>query len=405
MSSNVEVARPRTLGSLALAALVLATGCQAGGRASSPTTSTVAPAVTAKAPSPSTSSPAPAPTTSPAPTSSPSPSSGAAPWQPTSLTSSSAWAIAVDPLTPANVYAASSQGLEKTGDGGATWALVFTVATNAVALDPSTSGTVYAATASGVSKSTDGGATWSSTGAGVGVTTLAVDSSSPSTLYAGTGTGAILKTTDGGATWATLTTGITSVIASLAVDPVTPSNVYAATGGTGAAGQFQPMTATGPGGLFKSSDGGATWLDLRNGFSSTFNVVAIDPATPTTVYAGSYALQNANSNLGTAGLLVQSLDGGSTWTRLSSFPSAHIYGLAIDPSAPSTLYTCGLGGVLKSTDGGATWADAGNGLMPANIGGIPESWAIAIDPTAPLVLYASALTGVDGVFKTTTGGQ
>ena len=75
------------------------------------------------------------------------------------------------------------------------------------------------------------------------------------------------------------------------------------------------------------------------------NVLAIDPATPTTLYAG------------TASGVFKSTDGGGSWRAVNAGLTAlHVRALALDPATPTTLYagTYG-GGVCKSTDGGGSW--------------------------------------------------
>ena len=81
---------------------------------------------------------------------------------------------------------------------------------------------------------------------------------------------------------------------------------------------------------------------------------AIDPLTPTTLYAG------------TEGGVFKSTNSGSTWSPASSgltgFNST-ILALGIDPLTPSTLYAGTSGGVFKSTDAGGTWSPASSGPM------------------------------------------
>jgi hypothetical protein len=82
----------------------------------------------------------------------------------------------------------------------------------------------------------------------------------------------VFKTVDAGASWTAVNTTLTNlVVAALAIDPATPTTVYAGTDG----------------GVFKSVDGGGSWSPLTTGLT-TLEVVglAIDPVTPTTVYAG-----------------------------------------------------------------------------------------------------------------------
>ena len=78
----------------------------------------------------------------------------------------------------------------------------------------------------------------------------------------------------------------------------------------------------------------------------SIHTLAIDPATPTILYAG------------TALDVFKSTDGGATWVELNN--SGTYYDLAIDPATPTTLYAGTNGGVLKSTDGGVSFRNTGS---------------------------------------------
>jgi len=119
------------------------------------------------------------------------------------------------------------------------------------------------------------------------------------------------------------------------------------------------------------------------------NVVALvmDPHTPTTAFAGTSG----------SGIL-KTVDGGATWATANGGLSTRIVlTLAIDPSAPTTLYAGTDAGVFKSTDAGQSWAAANVGLP-----GEPHVVinALAIDSGAPPNLYAATSSGV---YKTTDG--
>lgn len=119
--------------------------------------------------------------------------------------------------------------------------------------------------------------TWTGIGPGGGiVNTLAIDPATPTTLYAGTQGSGVFKTTDGGASWSAINNGLTNLLVfALAIDPATPTTLYAGT------------FAVGGGGVFKSTDGGASWSLLNTGvFGRDRRALAIDPGTPTTIYAG-----------------------------------------------------------------------------------------------------------------------
>ena len=84
------------------------------------------------------------------------------------------------------------------------------------------------------------------------ISAMAIDSLTPSTLYAGTDAG-IFKSRDGGASWRAANSGLTNLtIQSLAVDPQAPSILYAGTND----------------GIFKSTDGGASWTAVNTGLAN-----------------------------------------------------------------------------------------------------------------------------------------
>ena len=134
--------------------------------------------------------------------------------------------LAVDPSTPATLYAGTYGGTFKSTDGGAHWSginnglvsnFVYTLA-----VDPGKPATLYAGTYMGVYKSTNGGDTWSPANDGMAdawVFALAFDPNTSTTIYAGTDEG-VYKTMDGGVHWTAINSGLTSLdIQALAVDP------------------------------------------------------------------------------------------------------------------------------------------------------------------------------------------
>ena len=98
----------------------------------------------------------------------------------------------------------------------------------------------------------------------------------------------------------------------------------------------------------------------------TINALAIDPATPTTLYAGT-----------DSGGVFKSTNGGGNWSAVNTgLTATYVTALAIDPETPTTLYagTWG-GGVFKSTNGGGNWSAVNTGLTDTNV------IALAIDPS------------------------
>src|SRR5207249_2244542 len=127
--------------------------------------------------------------------------------------------------------------------------------------------------------------------------------------------------------------------------------------------------------------------NLRGGIGFTSGL-AIDPQTPTTLYAtsGSYV-----GSLFIGGVF-KSTDGGESWSAVSAgLPNLPVPALAIDPQTSTTLYagTQG-GGVFKSTDGGESWSDFNTGLTNLLVS------SVVVDPRRPTTLYAGTQGG--GVF-------
>ena len=196
------------------------------------------------------------------------------------------------------LWTASENGLPLPQDLGPTGAgnLVYTAALVPMVIDPGNPQTIYVGSTlawnpdvmgaalptigNGVYKSTNGGANWSlsSTGlptvAGPGtsnwdVLALAINPANPQNLFAGTVNfsvqplvGHVFKTINGGVTWTNASAGIAGEdVRALLFDPGDPSGdtIYAGTGGTSA----------GPGGVFRSRDGGTTWNSISLNLPAT----------------------------------------------------------------------------------------------------------------------------------------
>jgi hypothetical protein len=122
-----------------------------------------------------------------------------------------------------------------------------------------------------------------------------------------------------------------------------------------------------------------------------FWALEFDPADPNIVYAGGY-------NTG----VYKSTDGGATWTATGK-PSMQVTHLAADPAGGGTLYAANAwgSGLYKSTDKGVTWTASVAG-MPSKIDGYYLS-ALVIDPVNPANLYISSSNG--GVYRSTNRGD
>ena len=159
-------------------------------------------------------------------------------------------------------------------------------------------------------------------------------------------------------------------IFSLAIDPSTPTTIYAGTWY----------------GVFKSTDAGDSWTNTGSPYAAPVVFLAIDPLTPATIYAGIYGLYDGRSLRVIGGGVFKSTNGGGSWTN-TGLTDAQVRSLAIDPVTPTTIYAgTGVSGVFKSTDGGGSWTNIG--LTDLHI------QSLAIDSLTPTTIYAGTYDGV-----------
>ena len=205
-------------------------------------------------------------------------------------------------------------------------------------------------------------------GSNVIVISLGKHPTNASIRYAATQSG-MFKSSDGGQSWLISNSGIAPTPAGyfgvndMVVDPQS-GNIYIA-----------------PNYLQKSVDGGNSWG--RTGWvteNPQALKLALDPKTPTTVYAG--------SNQG----VYKSIDGAVTWKYMAG--NSPVYALAIDPGNPSVLYRAVASGIYKTTDGGLTWNQVNSRLIYVSV--------IAVDPRNSMNIYVG--TSGAGVYKSADSG-
>lgn len=224
------------------------------------------------------------------------------------------------------------------------------------------------------------GPRWASLGPDGGpVEWLAVDPTSPETVYAGFD-GVICvddepcrrayTTVDGGQSWSPVAHPRTRLF-EVVVDPSLPDRLYAA----------------GYDGVYRSTDGGSTWQ--RRGLGGyRINFVRIHPTVSSTLFAATFNQSFADARL------YRSTDAGASWERITDdLDGWYIHHLAIDPVAPDTMYVYHDHELFKSTDGGVDWTFLRD---------LPQGVDVDIDPVTPTTVYASS--SVEGVLRSTDGG-
>ncbi|MEZ5419373.1 MAG: hypothetical protein R2708_18820 [Vicinamibacterales bacterium] len=242
--------------------------------------------------------------------------------------------------------------------------------------------TFYAgSTGGGVWKTEDAGITWAPVGDGQ-ITTGSIGSidvapSSPNHVYVGTGSAAIrsnviigrgvFKSTDAGQSFQFAGLREAGQIGGIRVHPTNPDIVWAAALGS-------PFGPTADRGIFKTTDGGATWkktlfVDDEHGGRD----VEVDWQNPSVVYAAIYrgfrkGWDIISGGPADKGGIYKSTDGGETWTKLSAGLPATLIGkidLDIARSNPNVLYAMveapgAEGGLYRSNDAGASWSLVNN---------------------------------------------
>ncbi len=220
------------------------------------------------------------------------------------------------------------------------------------------------------------------------VNAVAYDPVNENVYYLGAPQGGVWKTTDGGATWQPLTDDWQFLqVACIAIHPTNPNIIYVGTG------DFQGWMRPFSQGVMRSTDGGQTWQSLGAAQFGNRCVsdILIDPENPNriTVCTGWGPYQ------GVAGHLWRSTDGGNTWTQVSSV-SAIWSDLAMSARNPTTgvryYYAVGHGNpgrLLRSSDRGQTWTM----LTPPFSAQYQSSLRVATSPNNPNRVYL--LSGVD----------
>jgi photosystem II stability/assembly factor-like uncharacterized protein len=269
-------------------------------------------------------------------------------------------ALALDSASA--LYVATDAGMFRTEGGRISWTALGALEGRrqvlAFAFDPVMPSTLYISTANyGVFRSRDGGRTWQWASAGLpgGYSgyALAVHLKLSGTIYVGTD-GGVFKTVNEGEHWTPMNRGLTPYsdrVTGLAIDVSSPETVYAAIDR-----------------LYKSTNGGSDWEPLAgSGIKpeqlSGVYAVALDPQDPATIYAGTttrITLESSGAGFG----VFRSDDAGATWTHLRSGmpPFLAAYSFAFIPSA-GIVCAGTSSGLFQIPRAGTTWSPVAGGLL------------------------------------------
>ena len=216
---------------------------------------------------------------------------------------------------------------------------------------------------------------------------------------------------DGGTTW-TLSTasgafdGLTT--SQIAVDPTDARAAYAAMADFGNNGAF------GNTGIWKTTDTGTTWTNTTASIDSTrpWSAVVIDPNTPSTLYAAAGDIFGASTNG-----VYKSTNGGATWTLLVNAPNGTVAGriaigisransnvLYVTASSPNPATFGKLYKIMRTNNGGATFTDLTAGTP--NYMGF-QGWydtVVAVDPSNSAIVYVAGSANANSILRSTNSG-
>jgi len=234
----------------------------------------------------------------------------------------------------------------------------------------------------------------------------------PLLFYMGVTGGGVWRTKNGGSTWENLSDGyFGGSIGAVAVSPSHHNVIYVGGGEVTVRGNVSPGT-----GMYKSSDGGRSWVSIGLKKITTHSTGAHPPNQSRHCLCSCFGhLFKDSEERG----VYKSTDGGTTWERiLFANKRSGAVDLIMDPVDPEILYAStwnvrrsphdfssgGAGSVLwKSTDGGKTWASLmeNEGMPKGDMGII----GVTVSPADPDRLWAIIENEKGGVFRSDDGGK
>jgi photosystem II stability/assembly factor-like uncharacterized protein len=253
-------------------------------------------------------------------------------------------------------------------------------------------------------------------GLSIPVTIVQTDSHHPGTLLAGTATAQLFRSRDGAESWAPLPfpMALRSTLHTIVIDPSLPDTYL-----VGLSSEA-PENA----GLFRSTDEGVTWHQLRglerkqvwalalwsrdsrviaagtpegvfrtlDGGDNWTRLGAADSTLPRPVVSLAFDPKDRNTlYAGTPHLAWKTSDGGANWHRLSRGmqDDSDIFSIDVDPNQRGRVFAGACGGLYSSIDGGGTWS-----TLERAIGGPLRTYAVARAPGLPGVVFAATSGGL-----------
>ena len=249
------------------------------------------------------------------------------------------------------------------------------------------------------------------------ITDIEIPSTQPDVYYVGAASGGIFKTVNGGTDWAPIFDEQQMLsIGDIEISKSNNNLIYVGTGEVNAGGGSLVYDGDG---IHKSTDGGTTWQSKGLPDIGSVGKIVLDPNNDNTAFVGAMGPLFRNSaNRG----VYKTINGGDSWQQvLFVSDSTGVVDMAIHPTDGNIVYAASwerirrpnkrqyggiTSGIYRTTDGGSNWTELTNGLP--SIASQKGRIGMDISQSNPNVLYAryaDASGNIQGVYKTTNGGD
>jgi photosystem II stability/assembly factor-like uncharacterized protein len=229
------------------------------------------------------------------------------------------------------------------------------------------------------------------------------------TIYVGAATGGVWKSTNGGTTFKPVFDEHTQSIGAVTIDRSNADVVWVGTGES-----WTRNSVSIGDGVYRTEDGGDNWKHLGLADSERINEIIVHPEDSDTAWVCATGhLWDANEERG----VFKTTDGGATWNKVLYVDAdTGCSDIDIDPQEPDMLYASmwqfrrypwffesgGPGsGLYRSADGGETWEELTEGLPEGELGRI----AVAVAPSRPNVVYATVESEKTGMYRSDDLGK